>query len=308
MDRVGTEGFSWAPARGSTCWSGGGFERDRDDDFDQEAAVGTLLGGECAVEHLQALGEVKVLLETLLDRGSVALEGSGIDEDAGGAGVAFDPDVDVFRAAIGEHRRQDHLGEAEERGLHRRIEIEIVLGPGNLAAELFDAAKLGQVAPQGRDEAKVVENHGPEVEDDAARLLERGADHGFEAVQLGSGLGDVAIQEAFADLGPEDDVDQGLGGAVMDLAGDAKALIFLGFDEVHDVRRCERLGMAAQRSGEGGSAAENRGLAGNRVHRRFCALVEAVRLKQVEEEVGLFLVLANVLLAALGAARPGSAS
>ena len=90
---------------------------------------------------------------------------------------------------------------------------------------------LADVLAEGFFEAEVVEDHGAEVEDEAAGVLKGGADEGFEGGEFGAGAGGVHVHGAFADFGAEDEVGHGLGGAVVEGAGDAEAFVFLGLDD-----------------------------------------------------------------------------
>src|SRR5207253_11121569 len=111
--------------------------------------------------------------------------------------------------------------------------------------------------------SEVVEDHRPELEDEAAQLLQRLVDHLPERGELAPRLLRIDIEETLADLRLEDDVRHRLRRAVVHLARDALALFFLGVDdglkktalvdERRGVRRKRRscgLGKLALRRGE----------------------------------------------------------
>src|SRR5207247_6175102 len=81
------------------------------------------------------------------------------------------------------------------------------------------------------DQAEVVEDHWPELEDEPAELLQRLVDHLPERGQLTARLLGIDVEEALADLRLEDDIRHRLRRAVMDLPGDAFALLFLRIDD-----------------------------------------------------------------------------
>src|SRR5439155_1048108 len=93
------------------------------------------------------------------------------------------------------------------------------------------AAALARRTPQGRDEAEVVEDHRPDVEDEGLRCLEGLLNHLDEEAQLAAGILRIAAEQAIHDLGLEGDVRQALGRAVVHRPGDLAAEILLGVED-----------------------------------------------------------------------------
>ena len=111
-------------------------------------------------------------------------------------------------------------------------------------------------AAQRRHQPQVVEDHGPDVEDE---LLGRGEgllDHHPQLVQLPLGAGIAAAGEAQHDLGLECDVGEALGRAVVHLASDLATQLLLGTQQdarVGGIARA-REGSHRERGGEPGAA------------------------------------------------------
>ena len=103
--------------------------------------------------------------------------------------------------------------------LARRVEQDRDLGP---------AAAIAGSASQRRHEPQVVEDHRPDVEDERLGRVEGLLDHGDEQPELAPGHLVVLAQEAFDDLGLEDDVRQALGRAIVHRPGDLTPEILLG--------------------------------------------------------------------------------
>src|SRR5439155_5719951 len=90
--------------------------------------------------------------------------------------------------------------------------------------------RLNVPAERG-DQAEVVEDHRPKLEDEPAELLQRLVDHLPERRQLTARLLGVDVEETLADLRLEDDVRHRLRRTVVDLPGDALALLLLRIDD-----------------------------------------------------------------------------
>ncbi len=101
-------------------------------------------------------------------------------------------------------------------------------GQGALVSELLDELA------QGGNQAQIVQGHGPEVEDQVARLLQRIADPGLEVGEfLDHQLG-IAGQQALEDLRLEHQVGHRLGRTVVHVAGDPHPLLF---DDLENLSR-----------------------------------------------------------------------
>ena len=126
---------------------------------------------------------------------------------------------------------------------------------GSLHAGLF--LEGVDVAANSGNEAQVIQHHGAQVKDEFAHLLERAAGHVLEVVEFFSRAVRVAVKQSLADFSLQDEVGQGLRRAIVHLAGQALAFIFLRFDYPHDggAARGHLLGcLAARLKARGGEA------------------------------------------------------
>ena len=89
---------------------------------------------------------------------------------------------------------------------------------GDAYLDLVLIGELLDVAAQGRLQAEIVQDHGAQVEYEAAGVLEGAVDHALEAGKLGLGAGGVEVEEALAYLGAQYQIGHGLCRAVVYLA------------------------------------------------------------------------------------------
>ena len=141
-------------------------------------------------------------------------------------------DPDVPRAGVPRDVGQRLLSHAEAGGLQLGLQAEVDADRRHVepGGEAGDPRLVVDVGPQGRDQAEVVEERGPQVERDAADLPERPLDQGDALAEPRPHLGWV---EPLAADHLEVDLDRGerLPDLVVQLPGDVVPLVLLGADQ-----------------------------------------------------------------------------
>ncbi len=144
--------------------------------------------------------------------------------------VPLELDGDPLRVLL-EESHHGLVDDPEEPALELHREAMVGADALEVHGDPGAPAALAGGAPEGRHEPQVVEDHGPDVEDEGLRGIEGLLDHRHELPDLPTRRGGIALEQPLRDLGLEHDVGQALGRPVVHLAGDLAAQVLLGGED-----------------------------------------------------------------------------
>ena len=132
-----------------------------------------------------------------------------------------------------------------QQGLHRAkdqhfaVGLEPALSAGDHYVELQAGFLLESfaIATDRRHDAQIIKHHGSQIKDVISDFGKGRGCGSLQVVKFFARLVLIRIEEAHRDLGLKNEVGEGLRRAIVDLARDFAALLFLGVDDLFDDRR-----------------------------------------------------------------------